>query len=250
MKKATILYGGDELKKIDIYNMLKDFNGYGNFNGKYWFVGMEENWNFDCDNDIRKSIRLKDIEYYSHKTARFEDSKCEFEKRANSGKTFERGIKKIILEILEPNQEKIDQILFNNAFITNSTFIPINKDYIEKKIELFETDLNKYRKDLDDYRTKLKSMWSQNEHITFCLSSSYIDDFFSIFGIDKNDNLDNIISIPRSQKNGIWQFTRIECENGLIFVLYHPSYPSFDLYIADIKQRIVEEINEYSKNKY
>ncbi len=49
---------GNFFKKL--YDYIFNFFGYGNLNGKYWFVGIEEGGGYDNVNEVKKAIKIWD----------------------------------------------------------------------------------------------------------------------------------------------------------------------------------------------
>lgn len=205
------------MTKNEVYDMLKKFLGYGNPNSKYWFIGMEENWDISCCKDITKIIAKKDIEYYSKEVQSLIDNEeilCQFTNRAERRNTFERGIKEILEKI---EKKELDKILQADIFFaTNIRFMPI-RDYNKIKEFFNNKDIPVYEEDEKDRRKRLFELWRSNQHnerITFCLSKTkdYVKYFKELF----NNEIEFIIS--KDKRIGAAEY------NGKkIYLLDHPS---------------------------
>lgn len=224
MVDSIISFQGEIVDSDFIYKMLLKFNGYGNPNGKYWFIGMEEHWGADCVNDVTKIISLKDLEYYSSiPTLSNPFVKCQFYQRASKTTTFEAGVKKI-LEFFHPDD--FEETLTSNVFISNARFMPFPD--IKKVTELFAISESDYLEDEKTYKNNLFQLWAGSNHFTFCLSAKYRAQYQEIFMNNGGER---------------FQFKKIEedlelytalSENNIVFQLYHPSSRIFSSYLSKI----------------
>ncbi len=212
----------------EIYNMLKEFIGYGNPSAQYWFIGMEEHWDFDCISDISKAITENDIDYYSKEIQPLTEESytlCKFLDREKKYGTYEYGIKKIIESIIG---KEIDHKFYTSfIFSTNVRFLP---ESLKPKIpEIFKiNDIDSYNEDENKRRKKIFKLWAQNankDRITFCLSLEYQRLFESLFSIEFNNSM---------QGSNIKLF---ESNNGeKIILMAHPaSRQHFVKYLSELK---------------
>lgn len=184
-----------------IYDSLRKFIGYGNPNGKYWFIGMEENWkNINDKNDIFTNF---DFDYYRNPIApiRFDD----FEKRIEIKNSFESGIFKILKRFANNIEIAKDaEFYLNDIFVTNIRFFPAYANKKHLKILLNKFDLNitieQYENDEFKRREQIKKLLydrrvTNNLIFTFCLSKSYRNLYVKLFEIinekDEKININN-----------------------------------------------------------
>ena len=226
-----MFYNGHNVTKEFIYTMLFNFRGYGNPNGYYWFIGMEEHWDSGCVKDVTKMLKLNDLEYYSSNPS-LDDSliRCQFEQRAAKPNTFESGVKKII-EYLQ--KENLDQTIANDVFITNARFMPFNYD---KAVEFFGVSVIDQLKDEEIYRKNLYDNWKQKDHLTVCLSAKYREYFQEIF---KNEIFNKFKFEKFKESKELYCGT---INNNKIFQMYHPRYRKFNSYLLKILPLIKESL--------
>lgn len=224
MADSIISFQGEIVDSDFIYKMLLKFKGYGNPAGKYWFIGMEEHWESDCVNDVTKIVSLKDLEYYfSNPTLSDPLVRCQFYERASKTTTFETGVKKI-LEFFHPDD--FEETLSSNVFISNARFMPFPD--IKKVTELFAIAESDYLQDEKTYKNNLFHLWKGNNHLTFCLSAKYRNQYQEIF---MNNDVGKF-EFKRIERN-VELYSALSGDN-MVFQLYHPSSRKFSSYLSKI----------------
>jgi len=235
MTTSQLLYEGKPATKESIYNMLLKYKGYGNPKGKYWFIGMEEHWKLPNSDNVLNECDQSDIDYYSHRIIPFRIAKNGFDERVKLGKTFERGIFKLV-EILE-GTEKFKIVVENSIFITNSRFLPFPTYKLIKK--MFGKSRDQHKGADKKYKSKLFELWNKFlPKKTFCLSKQYTAEFQNIFEVGlsefvfKQEN-NNQIFLPQHQ-----------IDNSVIYQLYHPSSSGFsNKYLDAIRKELKKTKN-------
>lgn len=214
-----------------LYRMLFDFKGYGNPNGKYWFIGQEENWGRDFDPSKDKltnkfGLDHEGIEYYNKITPEFDGYveekfwECVIPKSQDI-KYFPEGILKILFKYEKDNYYNA---LKEEAFVANISFLPTPKDSEILK-NIFNKTITQYCDiDAKNYRENIFNFWNQNRvpgRKTFCLGASdtvrldgkYWNLFLDCFGIVENE-----------KKKKIYDFRIYDgFEKETIYFLFHPS---------------------------
>lgn len=212
----------------EIYNMLKNFIGYGNPSSNYWFIGMEENWNLPCVKDITKIMTQYDLEYYSKAIQPLIPESytfCKFLERCKKSGTYENGIKKL-LEIVKNKNINCDD-LQDDFFSTNAYFLPRYKENDIKKAFSIN-DFESHLRSEEERRKNIYSLWKSTANptrITFCLSTSYEETFCNLFSVKFSSNGDNS------------RIKYAKMDNGeFIILLAHPSSRKhFPVYLEELK---------------
>ena len=212
----------------EIYYMLKNFIGYGNPSSNYWFIGMEENWDLTCVNDVSKIMTQYDLEYYSKKVQPLKPKSyafCKFLERCTKSVTYENGIKKI-LEIIEKKSINCED-LHNMFFSSNVKFLPDSRKNKIKRVFLL-SDSKTHLKLEVERREKIYLLWKSKanpKRVTFCLSIGYEKIFCNMFSVDFTSNEDNPKIKYARMKNGEY-----------IILFAHPSSRKhFPVYLEELK---------------
>lgn len=212
----------------EIYHLLKSFIGYGNPSSNYWFIGMEENWDFTCVNDVSKIMTQYDLEYYSKAIQPMSPKSytlCKFLERCKKSGTYENGIRKI-LEIVE-NKNINSEDLQNDFFSTNAYFLPQGEESDIKKVFSIN-DFESHLRSEEERRKNIYSLWkstANSKRITFCLSIGYEGTFSKLFSVEFSSNWDNSKIKYEQMENGEY-----------IILLAHPSSRKhFPEYLEELK---------------
>ena len=157
---ATQLFQNNQaVTRTSIYNMLLNYKGYGNPNGKYWFIGMEENWSIQDISDPLLGCGQDNVDYYSQKIVPFEFAKENFYNESRTqGQTFTKGIQKLLKLIEGENDYR--NILENESFITNSRFAPFPTCKVI--CEIFDKEKNDYMNDDFHYKFEISQLWKNS----------------------------------------------------------------------------------------
>lgn len=221
---ATQLFQNNQaVTRTSIYNMLLNYKGYGNPNGKYWFIGMEENWSIQDISDPLLGCGQDNVDYYSQKIVPFEFAKENFYNESRTqGQTFTKGIQKLLKLIEGENDYR--NILENESFITNSRFAPFPTCKVI--CEIFDKKKNDYMNDDFHYKFEISQLWKNSRpQKTFCLSKTYTENFDLLF--------QNVIPEFnfKDYKVGDLFFKEFKYEDLLIYQILHPRAFSDDYLI-------------------
>ena len=222
----------DDLKSENgaklLYDMLFNFKGYGNPNGKYWFMGQEENWDKDFKKNAKNLIEMfslaeENIRYYSNPIQKFcGHTEEKFFNRVEkaSGATYEKGIVKI-LKISE-NDKWLDE-LRHNTFITNLRFFPLKKSENKKVFLNILQTLGVNHSEKTDF--------SFVDNLSNFMKESHRSDrkIFTLSGADRDyPFILQLFGLRETYKHEYWERGVLQLsEYGQIYLAYHPSYGNF-----------------------
>lgn len=232
------------LSNKEIYEMLRNFKGYGNPKGKYWFIGHEENWKVKDKGELnlfrRYNLSQNDLSTYTHQGTfpSIYNGEIEFRKSVKNPKTFYNGIKLMIEKIMGDNLEddELKEAFSNEVFITNVCFLPENKDsaFIEKA---FKFNVCNFEEDSVKYRKMIADLWhncSNTNRKTFCLGITKSQNILGYYYKQYYDLFDGLNGSNYSQD---WNTGKINYKDEEIYFLYHPSARS-NLFLNRINQII------------
>lgn len=174
---------------------MMEFAGYGNPEGKYWFVGMEEALSIENPSDLKdyqQGIMCNTDEHnYSYYKKRFykENSGSRYTAIYDIMGRIEMGSKGIIGEL--------DSWLDSNQFRKGcdnfyTPLFPLGKARIRKPLPQISMDLfgldtmSQYKEMVENHRFPfLRSVWAKNQDkVTICFGKGYWDYFKMAFGLE------------------------------------------------------------------
>lgn len=168
------------------FEILNDFKGFGNPNGKIWFVGLEEAANFENGNE--KTMERYSSEYYA-----VEPGSIEIEAKSNGKKyTPVYGIMSKIMTGLFPTTNWStywrESLLTKNGNEFQMNLYPLGKENLKSWPEFYERKFG--FKDKQEYLDKVKrerfpklfEFWKQHApEFTICFGIGNIEDFKDTF---------------------------------------------------------------------
>lgn len=228
------------LTKIEFYNLMKDYIGYGNPSAKIWIIGLEENFNRGSSNFDFKSnpieLPKESFDYYSLKIVDlniYHDSSNilnEFVNNSQKSGYIEYGIYFLYKTLINSNIAAKD--ILNNVFVSNINFFPINKNngLLQVLNDDFGISKSKFEDDSANRRKIInkKIIDANVKYVVFLGKTSY-KEFLEFAELNDNTCKD------------CWD-EGIVNKNGINYVFsYHPS--------NNVNKRFENRINEIL-NKY
>ncbi len=230
MATSQLRYNNQPLTRSSIYDMLLNYRGYGNPNGKYWFIGMEEHWGEGDKTSALLGCNQDSINYYSQKIVPFGFAKEKFyEETKMKGQSFAKGIFNL-LQKLEGEQD-YQNVLENNSFITNSRFAPFPT--FNEIGQIFNKTKQGYLKDDANYKFEISQLWMKcGPKRTFCLSKTYTENFNLLF--------QNVIPVFNFDKIKIDNFFFREYKYGELSIcqILHPRRFTHN-YLEELKKKLI-----------
>lgn len=179
-----------------------NFKGYGNPEGKYWFIGIEEALSIDNDEKLKpykSGILYNEIDDYTKEKEKFKKEKEHKGKRYTSVYDI---IGKVLMHV-DGNTGDLTKFLDNNLFFRNgnnfyTNIFPLGKPKVKTKLPIEELeffgigDKDKYINAVEDERYKmLRKLWNDsNQEVTICFGKGHWNKFVELFNLKESKSIE------------------------------------------------------------